>query len=72
MPRGMPLLPFQAPHPRNMPPLPSRHPAWSVPPTETLLSVPTNEAARVASAPMVEAKSEIVAEVPGRWLLVVR
>jgi hypothetical protein len=61
MPRGMPPLPFLAPHPRNMPPLPA-----------ALSSAPSAASALVGSSEPSPLSSEGDAPArPSRWLLFV-
>jgi hypothetical protein len=63
MPRGMPPLPFHAPHPGNMPPLPARLQARS-----SLPAAPG--AAELSAAAPLESTGDASAP-PSRWLLFV-
>lgn len=65
MPRGMPPLPFQAPHPHNMPPLPVAVPALPA-------SSPSNDVrttAALSPTPDVAAAADVAR--PSRWWLFV-
>jgi hypothetical protein len=64
MPRGMPPLPFVAPHPRNMPPLPAPPSALSLAPAAEP-KAPAGPRAALDSLPIAAAAR------PSRWLLLV-
>jgi hypothetical protein len=62
MPRGMPPLPFRAPHPRNMPPLPAPSPSAAARP---------RPAAAQGSEVSTNTPGADAAARPSRWLLFV-
>jgi len=65
MPRGMPPLPFRAPHPRHMPPLPSKVASLVPKPSRA----PTGAEDARASAPAFPAAAGEASARPSRWLM---